>query len=36
LPIGSSLLALFLVLALPERRRIEETYGMPATAAQTI
>ena len=35
LPIGSSILALFLVIALPERRRIQEPIAFPAPAPET-
>jgi hypothetical protein len=33
LPIGSSILAIFVLLALPERRRVQEPIAFPAPAA---
>ncbi len=35
LPIGSSILAIFLIVALPERRKVEEPLAIPATATLT-
>jgi hypothetical protein len=36
LPIGSSILAIFLVLALPERRRLREPITFPSPAPETV
>ncbi|HET6840428.1 MAG TPA: hypothetical protein VFK06_01875 [Candidatus Angelobacter sp.] len=35
LPIGSSILALFLVLAIPDKRRVSETIAFPSPAAES-
>jgi hypothetical protein len=36
LPVGSSLLALFVVIALPDRRRVAEPLVFPAPQPETV